>query len=160
MKIKSNSLHPLLQSLVFVSVWLLYQLYVSPYAFVTIDECSATPGADSSRAIIILPVYFLLFGGMIFYIFRNFKTLISKILTAICFVVIIPLLFAVIALFILDTGPAKKMAHHLNIWFDVYYSGCYGDIEVKDFPVVLITAIMLFFSLWTFIRFNKGKTGQ
>lgn len=157
MEIKRHRLYLLVQSLLFSLSWFFYATFISPYAFITIDECSATPGTDSSMAFIILPVYFLLFDGMIFYIVNDLKTILIKIILAVCFVTVLPLLFGLIAYFILDTTFVQEQMHRLGFWFSCYKFDCYGDLEVKDLPVNLITAALLFFSLWIFLKWSKKQ---
>lgn len=150
-----------LQSFLFAAAWSLYMLHVMPFADQIAGPCEGTPGHDYSKAFVILPLYLVLFGCWIFYLSRpllsDTKT---KLGLSVLLLIVLPLLFAIGigSLFFNESVIAFIRKHGA---FDLFYNyGCYGDIDVKDLTIYLITAFCVGMSLsflLTFIRRRQNK---
>nr|WP_199158587.1 hypothetical protein [Pedobacter sp. ASV2] len=150
-----------LQTLIFSICWYIYVLFAMPFADQEIGICEGTPGHDYSLAIIILPLYFALFGFWIFRLFKNTKKTSVKLIISILILIPLPLIFSVITIRTFYSNTIKDFIIKENA-FDFFYKyGCYGDADLK-YPVIMaISAILLwlsFFFLMTFIRKREVNT--
>lgn len=143
-----------LTAFLFALFWGLYLFYVMPFADQVTGPCEGTPGHDYKGAIIVLPLYFVLFGYLLFYIARAWKSTLVKIGLAVLILVVLPLMFSLAILsFFLNDGVITFIREHNG--FDAFYKyGCYGDIDVQDRCLTMITALLLGLSVFG-IRYAK-----
>lgn len=138
----------------FALAWGLYLFYVMPLADQVTGPCEGTPGHDYKGAIIVLPLYFALFGYLLFYIVRDWKSTFIKIGIAVLILVALPLMFS-LALFSFFLNDAVITFIREHNGFNAFYKyGCYGDIDVQDIWLTMITALLLGLSIFC-IRYSK-----
>lgn len=132
----------------FALAWGLYLFYVMPFADQVTGPCEGTPGHDYSGAIIVLPLYFALFGYWLFYIAQEQKSTLIKIGITVLILVVLPLIFTIASLsFFLNDAMITFIQKHNG--FDIFYKyGCYGDIDVQNICLTTLTALFIWFSVF------------
>ena len=143
-----------LQSFLFAVAWCLYMIYVMPFADQIAGPCEGTPGHDYSMAFVILPLYLLVFGGWIFYLTRTVAATKTKLGLSILALFVFPLIFAIgIGSFFFNEGVIAFIREQGA--FDLFYNyGCYGDTDVRNLPVCLITAICVGVPLFFLLNYT------
>lgn len=154
MKISDNKSNIALRSFLFALAWGLYVFYVMPLTDEITGPCEGTPGHDYKGAIIVLPIYFAVFGYWLFQLLRNQKSKLLKIMIATLILVALPLIFTLgLFSFFLNDAVITFIREHNG--FDTFYKyGCYGDVDMQDLCLITITALGLWLSVFC-IRYFK-----
>jgi hypothetical protein len=113
--------------------------YILPYGFIVIDPCSNTPGHDDTVGIILVCLFPLLLGLLIYFLFAyraifRFKSFLKNIALSVAW-----LLSAFIFL-VIECGLFYKLIDHTSIRFPDYLvvNGCYNEKEMTDLFVWLL----------------------
>lgn len=136
-----------LYSFLFALAWGIYLFYIMPLADQVTGACEGTPGHDYKGAIIVLPLYFALFGYWIFYLVRNLKSKLMKLMISILILLLLPLMvtFMLLSFFLNEAVISFIRQQHA---FDLFYKyGCYGDIDVRNSCLAVLTALCI----WIFV---------
>lgn len=141
-----------IKSFILGIIWFLYAIYISTNGIVIIDPCSATPGRDFSNLFLIIPLYIIIFGYLVFFFIKDFVKerkrlffsifIISICLPTCCFVL------AYLSILFLSENFLREQ----NIWKYFYEYGCYNDMQTKDIPPLIITTILMTFVLYLIIK--------
>lgn len=137
-----------LHSFLFAVAWGIYMFYIMPLADQVTGPCEGTPGHDYKLAIVVLPLYFAFFGYWIFQFLAGPKSTLMKIILTVFLLVILPLIsmLALFSFLLNDTVATFIRSHN---WFDIFYKyGCYGDIDVQDLCLTVITSLCVWLAVF------------
>lgn len=146
-----------MHTLIFSVCWCIYVLFAMPYADKVIGICEGTPGHDYSKVIIVLPLYFALFGFSIFRLFKNIQRPSIKLLISSLILIILPLGFSLVMIRSFYTGAVKSLIKKQNAFNIFYEYGCYGDADLKYSVLIIISTILLWISLFFLMVFISRK---
>lgn len=153
---KINYRNLLFHSVLFALAWGIYVVYVMPLADQVTGPCEGTPGHDYKGAIVVLPIYFVLFGFWVFYLIRGLKSRLTKVLISTMILVVLPMVFAVAIISFFLNEKVITFIRERNA-FDLFYEyGCYGDVDVQNILIGILTALCLALTLSCIRYINKS----
>ncbi len=150
----------LLHSLLYAVIWAVYMAVIMPLADKVTGPCEGTPGHDYTGAFIVLPLYFVLFAGWIYYISRKMIKMVYIWLLILMILFVIPVGIAIIVagIFYMDSMISFMQDSE---WFSYFYEyGCYADLEVRELPILTGTSIGLGLSLYALLLVFNRKEGR
>jgi hypothetical protein len=144
MKLKSqrHTFGRLAHTFLFTLVYFAFIYFLLPLSDNSFDDCSATPGHDYTRAIYIVPLYFILFGYWIFWLLGPQEGILKKLLVITTVIIIIPFLYGKViskiffnhrTIEILQSGPLYNL---------IYTQKCYGEHDLRDMPIKIFLSMI------------------
>ena len=115
--------------------------FIIPYGFITIDPCACTPGHDDTIGYILMALFPLLLGLLLYFLFAHnktfhFKTFLKVMALSVAWLVgaLILWIFAIRSLWYIvkqiELGRRTIIPH-------IFEYGCYNDIQLTDLALYL-----------------------
>lgn len=141
-------------SIAYALIWFLYMQFVMPYAFITIGKCDGTPGSDFSRAIYLVPLYFVILCSFFLYLIRSLRKIVLKICLTVIFVIILPLFYSIDAALFFNLDVVISIAQYVKVDAYLFNQACYMGLEPKISTILVPSSLLLAITLYYFLKYK------